>query len=50
MDFVLIVVAFALGAVLFGLLLLLAKIVEGTAPADAVRSVSGSARQTVPSA
>lgn len=44
MDFLLPVVAFGLGAVLFGLLLLLTSLVERTAPADAVRSVSASAR------
>jgi hypothetical protein len=50
MDFLLILVAFVFGAVLFGLLLLLTSVVERTAPEEAVRSVSGSARQPSPAA
>jgi len=47
MDFLTIVFAFAIGAIVFGLMLLLASLVERTAPEDAVRSVSGSARQNI---
>jgi hypothetical protein len=50
MDFLAILVAFVFGVVLFGLLLLLTGVVERTAPEQAVRFVSGSARQPVPSA
>jgi hypothetical protein len=50
MDFVTIILALGLGAVLFGLMLLLELLVERTAPEEAVRSVSGSARQLNPSA
>jgi hypothetical protein len=50
MDFLLPVVTFGLGVVLFGVLLLLVKVVERTAPPEAVRTASGSARQTIPSA
>ena len=47
MDFLTIVLAFAIGAIVFGLMLLLASLVERTAPEGAVRSVSGSARQNI---
>jgi hypothetical protein len=50
MDFGTIVLAFGLGVVLFGMLLLLELLVERTAPEEAVRSVSGSARQLTPNA
>ena len=50
MDFLTILVAFVFGTVLFGLILLLAALVERTAPEEAVRSVSGSARQSIPAA
>jgi hypothetical protein len=45
MDLPSIVFAFAIGAIVFGLMLLLAGLVERTAPGEAVRAVSGSARQ-----
>jgi hypothetical protein len=47
MDFLTIVVAFAIGAVVFGLMLLLASLVERTAPEAAVGPVSGSARHMI---
>jgi sugar phosphate permease len=47
MDFLTIVFAFVIGAIVFGLMLLLTMLVERTAPEAAVRSVSGSARQNV---
>jgi hypothetical protein len=46
-DFLTIVFAFAIGAIVFGLMLLLASLVERTAPEEAVRSVSGSARENI---
>jgi hypothetical protein len=46
MDFLTIVIAFCVGAVLFGALWLLVALVERTAPEEAVRAVSGSARTT----